>query len=276
MPGAVRPGGGGVVCLVVAYYEEGQGLQDSLASVELEAGDSIVVVDDGSVRLPARQFCPEDVGGVPVHLVELERNRGVAAAARIGVAQAPREAEYIARLDCRDTCLPERFSVQRRYLEAHPECGIVGSSVTFHDLAGTYLYTHRLPTSDAEIRRLMRVNCAFTQPSVMFRRTVYEAAGGYSENAPWAEDYALFRAMLDLTDGYNIERPLVRCTTMDGGISTRHRRRQLLTRIQVILRHWDWHPGSMYGLVRASAQLVTSRRFTSVVRAALSRFDRRG
>lgn len=258
----------GAVCLVLAYFEEGEALRTSLASVRLEEGDSVVVVDDGSRRLPARDFCPETAGGVAVRLIELPRNRGVAAAARAGVAAAPPEAAYIARLDCRDVCSAERFTLQRAHLDAHPECGIVGSAVRFRDPAGRHLYTLLQPTEDAAIRRRMRVNCAFTQPAVMFRRSAYEAAGGYSEDYPWAEDYALFRALLRVSAGHNLAFPLVACTTMDGGISQRHRRRQLLTRMRIIREHWDWHPGSAYGLLRAAAQLLTSRNLTSRVRRA--------
>lgn len=257
------------ICLVIAYHEEGENLLRSLGSVTLEPGDSIVVVDDGSTRLPARDVCPDAVAGVPVTLVELAENQGVAAAARIGVASAPDDAQYIARLDCRDVCRADRFRLQRAYLDAHPRCGIVGSSVDFRALDGEHLYTHRQPETDAEIRRLMRVNCAFTQPSVMFRRTAYDAVGGYSESYPYAEDYALFRALMTVSDGYNLQEPLVVCSTMDGGISQRHRRRQLLTRAKVILTHWDWHPGSAYGLLRAVAQLATSRNFTSRIKRAV-------
>lgn len=263
------------VCLVIAYYEEGQGAVDSLNSVRLEPGDSIVVVDDGSKRLPARDFIPKRVGEVPVILVELPQNRGIAAALQAGVMHAPPQAEYIARLDCRDICVEDRFLVQRRHLDAHPECGIVGSSVVFHDLKGKVLYTHHQPETHERIRASMRINCAFTHPTVMFRRSVYDAAGGYSEDFPHGEDFALFRAMIQLSQGYNISRPLVACATMDGGISERHRHRQLLTRAKIILRHWDWHPGSVYGLVRALAQQLTSRNFTSRVKKVLARFERR-
>lgn len=256
------------VCLVVAYHDEGENLLRSLGSVVLRPGDSIVVVDDGSVRLPARDVCPDEVRGVPVRLVELPENRGVAAAARIGVASAPPDALYIARLDCRDVCTDDRFSRQRAYLDAHPACVIVGSSVDFRTPDGTHLYTHHQPETDAAIRRLMRINCAFTQPSVMFRRTAYDQVGGYSESYPYAEDYALFRALMAVGDGHNLQVPLVACSTMDGGISQKHRRRQLLTRMTVILVHWDWHPGSAYGLARAAAQLATSRNFTSRVKRA--------
>lgn len=262
------PSGSPAVCLVVAYHEEGDNLLRSLNSVILQPGDSIVVVDDGSVRLPARDICPDEIAGVPVTLVELPRNQGVAAAARIGVGSAPGDASYIARLDCRDVCTADRFPLQRAYLDAHPDCGIVGSSVDFRTPEGEHLYTHCQPETDAAIRRLMRINCAFTQPSVMFRRTVYDAVGGYSESYPYAEDYALFRALMTVGKGHNLQMPLVVCSTMDGGISQKHRRRQLLTRAKVILTHWDWHPGSAYGLLRAAAQLATSRNFTSRLKRA--------
>lgn len=257
------------VCLVIAYHEEGENLLRSLNSVLLRPEDSIVVVDDGSTRLPARDICPDEVAGVPVTLVELPRNQGVAAAARIGVASAPATAAYIARLDCRDVCAEDRFPLQRAHLDAHPDVSIVGSCVDFRTPEGQHLYTHRQPETDAEIRRLMRINCAFTQPSVMFRRTAYDAVGGYSESYPYAEDYALFRALMTVGQGHNLQTPLVVCSTMDGGISQTHRRRQLLTRAKVILTHWDWHPGSAYGLLRAVAQMATSRNFTSRLKRAV-------
>lgn len=260
------------ICLVITYFEEGDGLRESLESVRLTPHDSIVIVDDGSERAPARRFLPESHGAVPIELVELPRNMGVAAAAKIGVAHAPPEASYIARLDCRDTCVPERFELQRAYLDTHPECGIVGSSVVFSDLDGNVLYSYHQPATDRAIRRRMRINCALTQPSVMFRRSVYDAVGGYSESFPYGEDYALFRAIMSVSEGKNFERPLVTCTTQDGGISQTHRRRQLITRIKVIATYWDWHPGSAYGVVRAVAQLMTSRNFTSRVRRATSKF----
>ena len=258
------------ICLVIAYYEEGENLQKTLASVYLDAEDSIVVVDDGSTELPARGFCPDSANGTPIKLVELPHNMGVAEAARIGVLNAPREAEYIARLDCRDVNAADRFALQRDYLDKHPDCGIVGSSVSFHDPSGRLLYLHEQPEDDADIRNLMRVNCAFTQPTVLFRRSAYDRTEGYSNNYPWAEDYALFRDLLTISKGHNFRQPLVSCSTMDGGISQKHRRRQLLSRAKIILKYWDWHPRSIYGLLRAVAQLITTRNFTSRVKRSLA------
>ena len=274
MTAATREGQSGRICLVVAYHDEGEALSRTLATVRLRAGDSIIVVDDGSQRLPAREFCPEQVDGVPVTLVELSVNEGVAAAAIAGVSAADPDIEYIARLDCRDRSTLDRFDRQRAYLDRHATCSIVGSAVIFCDPTGAELYRHSHPESDRAIRSAMRVNCAFTQPAVMFRHDAYVSVGGYSEKYPWAEDYALFRSLLTVGEGHNLADPLVYCSTMDGGISQRHRRRQLMTRMKIIVHNWDWHPLSFWGLARATGQLATSRNFTSRVKRMLGRSDR--
>ena len=46
------------ICLVIPYYEAGDDLTTTLGSVRLRADDLIVVVDDGSRRLPARDVAP--------------------------------------------------------------------------------------------------------------------------------------------------------------------------------------------------------------------------
>ena len=53
------------ICLVIPYYEAGDDLTTTLGSVRLRADDLIVVVDDGSRRLPARDCSAASTAATP-------------------------------------------------------------------------------------------------------------------------------------------------------------------------------------------------------------------
>ena len=152
------------ICLVIPYYEAGDDLTTTLGSVRLRADDLIVVVDDGSRRLPARDVAPREAGRTPVELVELERHGGITAALRTGASRAPEEFGLLGRLDCGDTCRPDRFDKQRRYLEVHPSVVLVGSWVDFVAPDGSFLYRLEQPAGPESVRRRMRINCAPIRP----------------------------------------------------------------------------------------------------------------
>ena len=231
------------ICLVIPYYEAGEDLVDSLASVRLEPTDLIIVVDDGSRRCPAKDLVPEAVGDTPLRLVELARNSGITAALRAGISNAPPDFALIARLDCGDTCHPERFTKQRDFLLGHRDIALVGSWVDFVSPDGSFLYRLEQPARPSAVRRRMRVNCAITHPA--------------------AEDYGLFAQMLATSEAANIPQVLVRCRTGDGGISENRRRTQLVSRCRILLRHFDGHPMAVYGILRAVVQLATPRRWST-------------
>lgn len=259
------------ICLVVPYFEDGADLIDTLESVKLESYDHIIVVDDGSIKYPASEVCPSSVHETPVQLLTLPINRGITAALQEGIARTPANTKYIARLDCGDRSAPGRFSAQRTFLDLHPSYVLLGSSVNFVSPTGRPLYTLEQPASPSELRNRMRINCGVTHPAAMFTLNAYHAVGGYSSLYPAAEDYGLFRALLTVGDGGNIQVPLVDCRTGDGGISQSRRRQQLLSRIRVMRDNFDWHPASFYGVMRAVLQLATPRSITTIAHRIKSR-----
>jgi hypothetical protein len=89
--------------------------------------------------------------------------------------------EYIARMDADDICLPERFALQVRYLEQHPEVGVLGTNIVFIDADGNALYggrprpKDRQPLSPAIIKWNLLWRCPIYHPTVMVRRAVFES-----------------------------------------------------------------------------------------------------
>src|SRR5262245_45588663 len=90
-----RPGTG--VCVVLPAYNEEATLPALLARLDHALGDAglpgeVLVVNDGSTDATAevaRDFC----GRLPVRLLDLQPNRGLAGALRAGLLEAIRDAD---------------------------------------------------------------------------------------------------------------------------------------------------------------------------------------
>jgi glycosyltransferase involved in cell wall biosynthesis len=118
-------------------------------------------------------------------------------------------APLIARLDADDIALPERLARQRAVLDARSEVGVLGTGAREVDEAGRQIRLV-IPPADHEALRhaLIRAN-PIVHSSVMMRRAVLEALGGYDERLSVAQDYDLWMRMAAVTRLGNIPEPLV-------------------------------------------------------------------
>lgn len=160
----------------------------------------LVVVRDGQVGaevaavLDALRSGPQTspAGEVPVRVVELEQNQGLARALDVGLDAC--RYDIVARADADDISLPHRFEIQLPLIAAGLD--IVGSAITEfnsdeHDLG----ITRVLPEQADDIARTARFRDPFNHPSVVYRREAVIRAGGY-KHLDLLEDYWLFARML--------------------------------------------------------------------------------
>jgi glycosyltransferase involved in cell wall biosynthesis len=158
-------------------------LSQTLVDLEL------IVVNDGSTDNSAEKlkFFTD-----PRLRIVSQANKGIAAAlnAAIDMATAP----LIARMDSDDIALPERLEVQVKYLEDHPDCGMVGSSCELINEEGISLGHTIVPTDDRSIRRCMIWANPFIHSSIMIRKEVLDIVGRY--DAFMWEDYDLWWRVL--------------------------------------------------------------------------------
>lgn len=102
---------------------------------------------------------------------------GAAAAYNFGVAQA--RGEYVARQDFDDHSYPERLGHQVRFLDAHPEVGIVGGYYVLVDERRGERYVRMPPTEPAAVLAAMARNVPIAHTVATFRRQAWAEAGGY-------------------------------------------------------------------------------------------------
>jgi glycosyltransferase involved in cell wall biosynthesis len=169
--------------------------------------DQVVIVRDGPVREELAGCLDElrAASPVPVTLVPLPRNGGLGPALDRGMAAS--RFDVIARMDADDVAMPHRFEVQ---LPLIAEADIVGSGLLEFMTDTDRVVGQRVPPTGADrIRRSARMHDPFNHPTVVYRRTAVQAAGGYGD-IPLMEDYALFARMLACgARPVNVPEPLV-------------------------------------------------------------------
>ncbi len=225
-------------CLLIPCYNNFRGLTESLQSVQYDNERLLIlVVDDGSVEAISRDKILEQVGKEkPVMVLRNEQNSGITETLNKGLRWIRENtvAKYIARLDCGDTCDPQRFFLQVDYLNANPGIGLLGTWCRFTEKSTGLTYEYKTPLIHEEIAREMHLRNVFIHPTVMFRADLLETAGYYPDQYPHAEDYAYFWKMIQVTQTAVLDRILVTCELNRHGISFTNKSKQLAARRRVV------------------------------------------
>jgi glycosyltransferase involved in cell wall biosynthesis len=221
-------------CLLIPCYNNKAGLLHSLATVKYQPNRFLVVVVDDGSKEPLKK---EDITvDLPVVVIRIENNRGITHALNTGLEWIDKNqpAKYIARLDCDDTCDPERFYFQVEHMNANPQVGLSGTWCVFEEVDGSNRYHYKTPTNDKDIRRSMYFRNVFIHPTVIFKKELLKKTGYYPSTFELVEDYALFWKMMQQTQTLVVGKFLVTCRINKSGISYRNRSKQLIARQKVV------------------------------------------
>lgn len=175
--------------------EKPQYLDEAMKSIwtdQTRKPDEIVLVEDGPLtpELDAVIRSWKQQLQDTLTLVCNPANQGLAAALNDGIAVA--RGELIARMDSDDHSLPDRFLLQERYMQAHPEVDILGGSLQEFNDEGTLHNVRKYPlTMDQVLKTMYRV-APLAHPSVMFRKRFFDAGYRYSSKYHICEDVTLW------------------------------------------------------------------------------------
>jgi glycosyltransferase involved in cell wall biosynthesis len=184
------------VSVVVPAYNAQRYLIESINSVLAQTFRDFecIVVDDGSTDRTPQLI--DELARVDSRIRRLTiPHGGIVKGLNAGIEAA--RGQYIARTDADDICLPNRFELQVRYLDQHPDCVMIGSKVTLVDPYNSNLWEVDVQSDHEAIEAdLLRGNgWAVIHPSTMLRREAVLQAGGYRAEYEWAEDLDLFLRM---------------------------------------------------------------------------------
>lgn len=166
-----------------------------------------IIINDGSKDDSAQVL--ETLDDPRIRLFHQD-NMGLAATLNRGIGRA--RGKYIARQDQDDLSHPERFARQVAFLEAHPDCGLLGTAAEIWVGDQQTDRAHDHPTDHAALAFELLFNNPFVHSSVMLRKSAVEAVGGYSTDPRRQppEDYELWSRMARHAEVANLpERLLV-------------------------------------------------------------------
>lgn len=179
------------VCLPV--FNAGRYLEEclqSIASQDLRPIE-LVVVDDCStdtswkiINRFAKQYSW-------VRAFRNKKNLGVSSTFNYAVSLA--QSDYIARMDADDIMAGNRLSLQKRFLDRHPEVVIVGGQCYLINGRGQKTGTKLFPLTHSKIYDMLFRTVPMQQPTIMINRSLLPKDFLFSDTrfAP-AEDYGLF------------------------------------------------------------------------------------
>jgi len=219
--------------LPVYHGDDAAQLRRSIRSATVEqrlAPDEVVLVQDGPVGPALAGVVAEiESSAEKVTVVRLERNVGLALALEAGLARCSHE--IVARTDADDVCLPERFARQVPLVAEGYD--IVGSAIQEFVTEDAPGHVRVPPLSSRDIASAARFRSPFNHPTVVYRRSAVEAAGGYQDLA-LLEDYWLFARMLHAgARAVNLPEPLLLYRVGAGAYARRGGRRILGSEIEL-------------------------------------------
>lgn len=190
-----------LVSVLLPYCNASPALDAAIASIAAQTFSQweLLLIDNASTdesTLIAQRWADHDPRITLLH----EPRIGIAHALNSGLAQA--SGMYIARMDADDVSPPERLVKQVAYLEAHPEVGVLGTRTAFastmHESRGMQAFVDWqnkiLSPREHYVKRF--VDAPLAHPTVMFRRELVSAHGGY-DTGPLPEDHELWLRWMD-------------------------------------------------------------------------------
>lgn len=198
------------ISVLLTIYNAKKTVLETIRSVlaQTETDFEFLIVDDGSTDGSydvADQAVKNDSR---VRLIR-QSNAGMAASLNRLINQS--RGEYLARIDADDVAEPTRFATQVAFLDAHPDCVLVGSAVLNIDNEGDPYGVTTMPTDHEAIEQSLLAGAGgIMHPSTMLRRDAVIKTGGFALNYPVAEDQDLWLRLARIGRLANLPEPLTR------------------------------------------------------------------
>lgn len=198
-----------LVSVAMAVRNEEQWVAESIRSIlgQTFTDFELIITDDASTDRTAdilRSWAARDSR---IRLVSNARQQGLARSLNRMIDMA--KGRWIARMDGDDRARADRLEKQAAFLAAHPDFGMVGSFCREIDAHGRVRSLWARPTGDRELKGALLRRNPFIHSSILIRRSVVLAVGGYDPARRYAQDYDLWLRVAQRYPVANIPEPLI-------------------------------------------------------------------
>ena len=186
------------VLMSVYQKEKAEFFKLSLQSVfeQTSAPDQVVVVCDGPLTEELDAVLGNFAEKYPEKLFihRLEQNMGTGYAANVGLQLCRNE--LIVKMDSDDIAYPDRCEKQLKMFRKHPELDLLGGYLSeFETDVSNVKAIKKVPVTNKEIRKYAKRRNPFNNQTLMYKKSVALACGGYTCNTR-CEDYDFVTKMI--------------------------------------------------------------------------------
>jgi glycosyltransferase involved in cell wall biosynthesis len=210
----------------MSVYNAGRFLRAAVESVLGQTARDVefIFIDDGSTDGSPevlREYAARD----PRVRLTVRENKGLTVTLNEGLQQA--SGEFIARMDCDDVSLPDRFEKQLAYFRADPSVVCAGGHFELIDEKGRLLTRLRPPSDDPTIQSfLLRGHTAICHPAAMMRRDAAMKVGGYDPYFKTTQDLDLWLRLGEVGRLGNVPEVVLKFRQHDSSVSETRREEQ--------------------------------------------------
>jgi glycosyltransferase involved in cell wall biosynthesis len=222
--------------VVMSVYNGERYLREAVESIlnQTFTDFEFIIIDDGSTDNTTEILEEYATQDKRIRLIRNTRNLGLTRSLNKGLRIAC--GEYLARQDADDISLQERLALQVRFLDEHPDVGVVGTWVMHINEGGRQTGVLRTPTSPALVRWFLLFGPCLMHPSVTMRRSLLERDAAYRPEIPYAQDYDLWVRLSTKTQLANLPEVLQLMRVHRHAISAQHYGQQEQT-ARAVMQH---------------------------------------
>lgn len=183
------------VLMSVYKSEKPEYLDTSLESViknQTLRPNNVIIVEDGP--LTAELYCVISKWcnnrDVPVTIIKNDENLGLTKSLNRGLEYV--NTDLVARMDSDDIARPNRFELQVKFFNEHPDIDILGGAIHEIDEMGNDLCDRYYPLDHSSVSKSICKANPIAHPTVMIRKRVFDSGLKYNERFRTNQDLALW------------------------------------------------------------------------------------
>jgi hypothetical protein len=206
------------ISVILPVYNAQSYLQESIESIVYQSFQDfeLILINDGSTD--GSLSIMESYTDQRIRIIN-QANAGLPVSLNRAITQS--QGQYLARQDADDISLPERLAKQVTYLDAHPQCALLGTwaQILVENNLTDRSLSHPHLNGDIQLK-LLFFNC-FVHSSVMIRKSALETTGLYPEDPEKfpPEDYDLWLRIAKHWDVANLPEVLLQYRELPNSIS---------------------------------------------------------
>ena len=192
------------ISVIMPVYNGEKYLAEAIESILTQTFTDfeLIIVNDGSTDSSLETI--ERYNDRRIKLINNSKNLGITKSLNIALKEA--KGKYIARQDADDISLSTRLEEQLKYIETHPEVGVVGTNVYNIQEDGTISGSSCLDPKPT-LEKLLKDN-RIIHGSIMMGKRVIEEVGYYDDAFRISQDYELWLRISKNYEIRNIKNPL--------------------------------------------------------------------